>query len=173
MANTTVTSDHPRPYGLSVLPKLAADPPGFFLETLNKRGNLVEINLGSARLLLVHHPDYVRHVMQDHARNYGKGSMWVAIRKMVGNGLLGSEGDVWLRQRRLMQPAFHRQRLSGLTTSMTTTIAEMLDSWTKLAEQGQTVEVTRAMADLAMQLIVRTMFGSGLDSQEMHEIGEA
>ena len=50
MANATVTPS--RPYGLSVLPKLAADPPGFFLETLNKRGNLVEINLGSAKLLL-------------------------------------------------------------------------------------------------------------------------
>jgi cytochrome P450 len=171
MATATVTPA--RPYGLSVLPKLAADPPGFFLETLNKRGNLVEINLGSAKLLLVHHPDYVRHVMQDHARNYGKGSMWVAIRRMVGNGLLGSEGDIWLRQRRLMQPACHRQRLGGLATSMTTTIAETLDSWTELAKQGQTVEVIRAQADLTMQLIVRTMFGTSLDPQEMREIGEA
>ena len=131
MANVTMTPA--RAYGLSVLPKLAANPPGFFLETLKERGNLVEINLGSAHLLLVHHPDHVRHVMQDHARNYGKGSMWVAIRKMVGNGLLGSEGDIWLRQRRLMQPAFHRQRLAGLATSMSGTIAEMMDSWSELA----------------------------------------
>jgi len=169
----TVTETRPRPYGLSVLPKLAANPPGFFLETLKQRGNLVEINLGSAKLLLVHHPDDVRHVMQDHARNYGKGSMWVAIRKMVGNGLLGSEGEFWLRQRRLMQPAFHRQRLGGLATSMTATIAEMLDSWSELAAKGQPLDVARAQADLTMQLIVRTMFGSGLTADETREIGDA
>ncbi len=171
MAQATVNPA--RPYGLGVLPKLAANPPGFFLETLSKRGNLVQINLGPARLLLVHHPDHVRHVMQDNARNYGKGSMWVAIRKMVGNGLLGSEGSVWLRQRRLMQPAFHRQRLGGLANSMSGTIAEMLDTWSERARQGETVEVTRAMSDLTMQLIVRTMFGTGLDPQEMREIGDA
>lgn len=171
MATATVTPS--RPYGLGALPKLAANPPGFFLETLYKRGNLVEINLLGSRLLLVHHPDHVRHVMTDHAKHYGKGSMWVAIRKMVGNGLLGSEGEVWLRQRRLMQPAFHRQKLGGLATSMTGTIAEMLDNWSTLAGEGKSLDVTRAMADLTMQIIVRTMFGSGLEQTEMHEIGEA
>jgi cytochrome P450 len=171
MATATITPA--RPYGLSALPKLAANPPEFFLETLNKRGNLVEINLAGTKLLLVHHPDYVRHVMQDHARNYGKGSMWVAIRKMVGNGLLGSEGDFWLRQRRLMQPAFHRQRLAGLANSMTATIAEMLDNWSALAAKGQALDVARAQADLTMQLIVRTMFGSGLTADETREIGDA
>src|SRR5882724_982109 len=139
MATATVTPA--RPYGLSVLPKLAANPPGFFLETLKERGNLVEINLGSARLLLVHHPDHVRHVMQDHARNYGKGSMWVAIRKMVGNGLLGSEGDTWLRQRRLMQPAFHRQRVAGYGDVMSAFAERRVAGWTA----GATVDVHAEM----------------------------
>src|SRR6185436_463007 len=55
----------------------------------------------------------------------------------------------------------------------TAVIAEMLDSWSKLAEQGKSVEVTRAQADLTMQIIVRTMFGSEIDPTEMREIGEA
>lgn len=163
----------PRPYGLSVLPRLAKNPPEFFLETLHERGDLVELNLGPARLLLVHHPDHVRHVLQENWRTYGKGSMWVAIRKLVGNGLLGSEGQHWLQQRRLMQPAFHRQKLAALASTMTTTIAAMLDDWNSAARADKPVEVAQAMADLTMQIIVRTMFGASIDSAETRDLGQA
>ncbi|MBX3086651.1 MAG: cytochrome P450 [Anaerolineae bacterium] len=157
-------------YGLTAVPSLAKDPLQFFMNSLLEHGDLVPITLGPTRLLLVHHPDHAQYVLQDNWRNYGKGSMWVAIRKLVGNGLLASEGDYWLRQRRLMQPAFHRQRLSELTTTITATISEMMTEW-RTAEQQQTpIEMAHAMADLTMRIIVRTMFGTGISNAETQEL---
>jgi cytochrome P450 len=162
-----------RAYGVSAIPSLAKDPLNFFIHSLHERGDLVPLNLGPTKLLLVHHPDYVRHVLQDNWRNYGKGSMWVAIRKMVGNGLLGSEGELWLRQRRLMQPAFHRERLTGLTHTVTEVIAETLVDWKVRAENKQPVEMAHAMAELTMKIIVRTMFGTGISDANTREMVEA
>lgn len=175
MANVTETQTQTgwRAYGVGAVPSLAKDPLSFFIHSLHERGDLVPLNLGPTKLLLVHHPDYVRHVLQDNWRNYGKGSMWVAIRKLVGNGMLGSEGELWLRQRRLMQPAFHRQRLAGLTTTVSEVITETLADWKVLAENKQPIEMAHAMADLTMKIIVRTMFGTGISDAETHEMVEA
>jgi len=174
MANVTETRTGAqtgwRAYGVGAVPSLAKDPLSFFLHSLHERGDLVPVNLGPTKLLLVHHPDYVRHVLQDNWRNYGKGSMWVAIRKLVGNGLLGSEGELWLRQRRLMQPAFHRERLAELTNTVTEVISETLTDWKALAEKEQPVEIAHAMAELTMKIIVRTMFGTGISDAETHEM---
>ena len=78
-------------YGVGAVPSLAKNPLQFFMQSLLNQGDLVPLNLGPTRLLLVHHPDHVRYVLQDNWRNYSKGSMWVAIRKLVGNGLLASD----------------------------------------------------------------------------------
>ncbi|MEZ4670688.1 MAG: cytochrome P450 [Anaerolineae bacterium] len=175
MANgiETQTQTGWRAYGVGAVPSLAKDPLSFFIHSLHERGDLVPVNLGPTKLLLVHHPDYVRYVLQDNWRNYGKGSMWVAIRKLVGNGMLGSEGDLWLRQRRLMQPAFHRQRLAGLVNTVSEVIAETLADWKSLSEKNQPIEIAHAMADLTMKIIVRTMFGTGISNEETHEMVDA
>ena len=177
MANVTETRTATqtgwRAYGVGAVPSLAKDPLSFFIHSLHERGDLVPLNLGPTKLLLVHHPDYVRHVLQDNWRNYGKGSMWVAIRKLVGNGLLGSEGELWLRQRRLMQPAFHRQHIAELTHTVTEVIAATLADWKVLAENKQPVEMAHAMSSLTMKIIVRTMFGTGISDAETREMVEA
>lgn len=160
-------------YGLTALPALAKSPLNFFIESQRQHGGMASLNLGPTRLLLIHHPDLVQHVLQDNWRNYGKGSMWVAIRKLVGNGLLGSEGEYWLRQRRLMQPMFHRQKLAALTTIMTDVVAAMLDEWKQLAAAGKPVEIAEAMSVLTMQIIVKTMFGTGITPDETRRMVEA
>jgi cytochrome P450 len=160
-------------YDVRAVPGLAKNPLNFFMESLLERGDLVPLNLGPMRLLLVHHPDYVRYVLQDNWRNYSKGSMWAAIRKLVGNGLLASEGNYWLRQRRLLQPAFHRQKLAELTQTITVTVAEMVYSWQAAVDARQPIEMSHAMSDLTMQIIVRTMFGGDISKDEARGLGEA
>jgi cytochrome P450 len=156
---------------LRFVQKAAKDPLAAFLDTRATSGDLVQIKLGPTTLVLVHHPEDVAHVLRHNWRNYGKGGMWVAIRKLVGNGLLGAEGDLWREQRKLIQPAFHKQRLAALTDAMSGTILETLVNWRESAAQGTPIDMTESMFELTMQIIVRTMFGSSLRGEEARTLG--
>ena len=82
----------------------------FLLELAKTYGDIVHLRLGPTSAVLVFHPDGVQHVLQDNHANYTKKTRaFAGLKPLLGNGLLVSDGDFWLRQRRLMQPAFHRQ----------------------------------------------------------------
>ena len=76
---------------------------------------------------MLYHPDHVKHVLQENNRNYWKGNLIARVKPLIGEGLFTSEGDFWRRQRRLAQPAFHRQRIEELATIMSTAGARMLE----------------------------------------------
>ena len=74
-------------------------------------------------------PADIRHVLQDNARNYHKSPLYDKLRVLLGNGLLTSEGDFWLRQRRIAQPAFHRQRIAALAGVMADAARDAAAHW--------------------------------------------
>jgi cytochrome P450 len=91
------------------------DTPGFLMRTFHTYGDVAYYRLGPIRSHLISDPDGVKHVLQEHVKNYTKDHIsYGMVRWVTGNGLLTSQGDVGLRQRRLAQPAFHRQRLVAL-----------------------------------------------------------
>src|SRR5690349_15730044 len=89
---------------------------------------------------LVSDPAGIRHVLQDNARNYHKSPLYDRLREGLGNGLLTSEDAFWLRQRRLAQPAFHRQRLVAMADTMVSCTEETLDRWQPAAARGDTID---------------------------------
>src|SRR5262245_27182504 len=112
----------PGPFGLPLLgclPQLAKDPLRFLLDITRTYGDVVSFRAGRERCILVNHPAGVRHVLVDRYRNYTKGPSYDGIRLTLGEGLFTSDGDFWLRQRRLSQPAFHRERLAAFVGEMT------------------------------------------------------
>src|SRR5262249_29888478 len=87
----------------------------FLKEAQEQRGDIYKIDLGVTSIVMLGHPDYAQYVLRDNAKNFRKGGpMWDSVRTMLGNGLVVSEGDIWMRQRRMMQPQFHRQNLNGM-----------------------------------------------------------
>ena len=156
---------------LGALPALIRRQIDFLPAAHAQYGEIYTLNLGLTKAVVLNHPDHAQHVFRDHARNYRKGGkFWEIIREMLGNGLVVSEGEFWLRQRRMLQPQFHRQRLAALTGLMSEAIAEGLQHW---PQAGQTLDLGKALADITMRVITRTMFGGSLAAGEIAQVSEA
>src|SRR3712207_9469684 len=82
---------------------------------------------GTLRFYLLSHPDHVKWVLQENAKNYSKG--YDRVKVLLGNGLVMNEGASWLQQRRLMQPIFHQRRLEGFVATMVEETQKMLERW--------------------------------------------
>src|SRR6185295_3577067 len=109
---------------------LLSNPYRYLLEARERHGDIFTLDLGVTKAVVLSHPDHVQRVFVDKAPIYRKGGgFWEAIRTILGNGLPVSEGDFWMRQRRMMQPHFHRQKLAGLTGLMIEAIDEALAGW--------------------------------------------
>lgn len=120
------------------------------------------------------HPQHNKHILQDNNRNYTKlpNPVNAILVPIVGHGLLTSDGDFWLRQRRLAQPAFHRRRIAGFSSTMTDATSAMLDRWQNTAMDSGHVDVLQEMMSLTLEIAGRTLFSVNL-RDEANTIGPA
>ncbi len=154
------------------LPALVRQQIDFLLDAQQRYGDMYTLNIGTLKAIVLNHPDHAQHVFRDNARNYRKGGkFWEIIRELLGNGLVVSEGDYWLRQRRMLQPQFHRQRLAALTKLMSEAVTEALTQWPTTGTQ--TLDLGKAFADMTMRVITRTMFGGSLEAGEIAQVSDA
>ena len=145
-----------------MLPQLRSDPIRTFLDAADRFGDFVYLKAGPYHGFLVSDPAAIKHVLQDNARNYHKSPLYGRLRDSLGNGLLTSEDSFWLRQRRLAQPAFHRQRLIAMADAMVICTGQMLERWERTASAGKVIDVVEEMMGLTQAIIVRTMFSTDL-----------
>ncbi|HKN97070.1 MAG TPA: cytochrome P450 [Pseudonocardiaceae bacterium] len=103
----------PRSATLGLLRKLAADRLGLMTEARDLYGDAVRVVIGPKTLYIFNHPDHAKHVLADNAGNYHKGIGYVEARKALGDGLLTSEGELWRKQRRTIQPVFQHKRVAA------------------------------------------------------------
>jgi cytochrome P450 len=153
----------PRGYPvLGVLPHLRSNPIRTFLDAADRYGDLVHLKAGPYHGFLACDPADIKHVLQDNARNYHKSPLYDRLRDSLGNGLLTSEDSFWLRQRRLAQPAFHRQRVKAMAGAMVDCTRQMLERWDGIASRGDAIDIVAEMMALTQAIIVRTMFSTDL-----------
>ncbi len=105
------------------------DPLGLLRTAAAEFGDVVRVDAWPLHVHLLFHPDGIKHVLLDNNRNYWKGGLIGRVKPLIGEGLFTSEGDFWRRQRRLAQPAFHRQRIESFAAMMGAAGAQMLDDW--------------------------------------------
>lgn len=157
---------------VGVLPDLFRQQPFEFMRNvIREHGDLVKLNVGPQAIYLVSNPDYLQHILRDNHHNYQKPDLlYKAAKKVIGNGLVISTGDFWLRQRRMMQPYFHRKFLVGLTDVMTSGIGEILDTWEPAVRSSEVMNMGNEMSRITMNIITKTMFGLDLPAEDMAKV---
>jgi len=154
----------PGPRGLPLLGHVVPfrrDVLGLLTGSRERFGDVVRFRLGPTVVHLAAHPDAVRHVLQERMEIYDKETRSSAkIRGLTGLGLLTVSGDLWRRQRRLIQPGFRPAAVAGFVERMTTATAAMLKRWREPAREGRPLDLASEMMRLTYTVAGRTLFGT-------------
>jgi cytochrome P450 len=150
------------------LRELRRDALGLFLRCAREFGDVALIRIGLKRVYVLSHPRLIEEVLFNNPRNFIKHFGTRMLRSTLGTGLLTSEGDFWLRQRRLIQPAFSRERISLYASVMIDFADQLTATW----RDGETRDLHADMTRVTLQIIAQTMFGADVSEQAV-TVGEA
>ncbi|MCP3805449.1 cytochrome P450 [Allokutzneria sp. A3M-2-11 16] len=137
------------------LARLARDPVGF-LTSLRDKGSIVGVNLGPLRVYVLTDAALANQVLVERGRSFAKGKLFDEVRPLLGDGLLTSGRELHLRQRRVIQQVFHRERLANYATTMRDRARSLAASW----HAGQRLRVDHVMVDFALNTLLGTIFAS-------------
>lgn len=144
-------------------------PLAFLMENARLYGDICRFSFMGIPAYQLNHPDDVRTLLVDSEGNFVKGMALESFRPLIGKGLLLNEGESHRRQRRMMQPPFHRQRIAGYAEQMLQKTRECRDRW----QDGQTVDMAEEMNRLTLGIAASTLFGSSLSDAEMKAVSDA
>ena len=155
---------------LGVMPEFNADALAFVTRCARDYGDVVSARFLYVDTLFLYHPDHVEFMLTSGNRNFKKPlSLNSAFfRRIVGNGLITSEGDFWLRQRRLAQPAFHRERLASYADTVARFAERLIENW----QDGETREIHADMMRVTREAVAKILFDADvtMDAGEMERI---
>ncbi|HYK99770.1 MAG TPA: cytochrome P450 [Steroidobacteraceae bacterium] len=112
---------------------------------------------------VIHHPDDVKRVLVSNHRNYTKGVGLDRVKILLGKGIMTSEGELWKRQRYMMQPLFHRRVITAFAQLIAAANERFIARWDELAQRGAPVNLTDEMSELTLEIVLRSIFGRDLD----------
>lgn len=144
------------------------DPLKFLTDIAREQGDVARFRLGSQDAFLLNHPDFIRDVLVTHQANFQKARAPLTLR-LLGEGLLTSDGAFHRRQRRLVQPAFHHRRIAAYADTMIEHGARLRANW----RDTGTIDASEEMRRLMLGIVAKTLFGADIEDAEAHEVGEA
>lgn len=143
------------------------DPTGF-LQKLSKLGDVTVCKMGNVPGYLLNHPDLIRDLLVTNQAKFIKGRALQRAKGLLGEGLLTSEREFHLRQRRMIQPAFHRQRVAGYAESMIEFSERLSGEW----RGGEVRDIDKEMMRLTLWIVGKTLFSANVED-ETAQVGEA
>jgi cytochrome P450 len=154
----------PGPRGFSFLWRLLHAPDGwldFLTQCTQEYGDIVSFRFLGVPVCLINDPAAVEQVLTTDHQNFTKSLDYRALSRVLGNGLLTSEGALWKRQRRLVQPAFYRERILSYGGIMTSYATRMLESW----QDGEVRDIHRDMMRVTLEITARSLFNVDMASE--------
>jgi cytochrome P450 len=144
------------------------NPLEYFTSVAREFGDIAGLRVLNFKTIFVNHPDLIEEVLVANARKYSKGRVLRANRHVFGEGLLTSEGEFWLRQRRLAQPAFHRARIASYAATMVEYTERLLEGW----RDGEERDAHKEMMRLTLQIVGKTLFDADVE-RDAQEVGKS
>ena len=147
--------------------KFRRDPLKFFVETQRTYGDIARFTFGPQQVFLISHPDWIEDILVTSAKKFRKGVALQRAKRLLGEGLLTAEGQAHLKQRRTIQPLFHRQQVQRFAEAMIRHAVRWRDS----ISPDTTIDVTDEMAGLTLAIVGETLFSSNVqaDADEVRE----
>ena len=147
-------------------PDVRHDVQTFCLRLAHEYGDVARIRLLATPVYLVSHPDGIRQILQKKHLNYDRYSFsYKPMRPFLGNGLAISNGELWQRQRRLIQPAFHRQHVIGMATQVVKAGNTLLQHWENRDHQDEPLDIHQEMVRVMLDVVSMTFFGLDLNAE--------
>lgn len=157
------------PWPVGSVASFAEDSLAFLDKNVAEHGDIFEVTSSFfslatdfKRMFFVSHPKFAKHILQEKNRNYRKSIAYDKLKPLVGTGLLTSEGDFWRKQRRLMQPTFHKKRLSIFFNLIVSETKRILEEWDSLPNES-TVNLSHDMMKVTLNIICKSMFSADID----------
>ncbi|MCA1812558.1 MAG: cytochrome P450 [Halobacteriales archaeon] len=158
----------PQLTGAKNLLRVVKDPVVYLTELHERYGDVAYLRFGRQQVYLVSDPDLIREVLVAKSKSFTKGKALQSAKRLLGEGLLTSEGELHDRQRRIMQPHFHHQRIKGYSEVMVDYARRARDSW----KPGQEVDIAAEMMQLTLRITGKTLFDVDIVDEDP-ELGAA
>ena len=142
---------------------------GFMTHCSEQYGEIVPSRLGLIPCCLINKPEYIEQILQKRELFVKNNPSWRNLRTMVGQGLLTSEGDLWARQRRLIQPVFHQKRINGYAETMVHYTNDFLLTW----KDGEIRDIHEDMMHLTLNIVTKTIFDIDITGTEGKTIADS
>lgn len=137
-------------------------------------GHVVRFELPWITAHMLTHPDHVEEVLVTRHRAFDKRTRgYDKLRELLGQGLLTSDGDFWLRQRRIAAPAFHKRRIDGFAQTMAESTHEMVERWSRECASGGDIDVSAEMMRLTLRIAARTLLSTDTEGPNAEALAEA
>ncbi len=134
-------------------------------------GDVSKFRLLKEEFYLVNHPDYVRDVLTSKVKQYSKDAAgFKIIKKVIGESVFTTTGEVWKRKRTLAQPQFHKKKINNLSSIMITAIQEMLERWESNCRQKKPLDIKQEMMEITLGVVTKTLFSTGLKDDEFKTV---
>jgi cytochrome P450 len=142
--------------------EISKDILGFIMQNRPVYGDIFSADTITHDICFVTNPDYVKYVLQENNRNYIKSFGYEILKTLLGNGLLTSEGDFWRKQRRLAQPAFHKEKMDALAKTMSDAAGDLIAQWKNIADSGGEINILEEMNTITLDIVAKALFGADI-----------
>lgn len=145
---------------LGNLREMNADVLGMIDKFRPQLGDIFYVDVAVLKILIITKPDYIKYILQENNKNYIKSFGYEIIKLFLGNGLLTSEGDFWRKQRRLAQPAFHKEKLVEITKQMARSSEILATTLEQVKNEGKEIDITEYMNSVTLDIVSAALFSA-------------